>query len=95
MLPLWARVDLGVMAIMGYLAFPQSTSITWASPSDCLVSYPEHSLGESYSSAEMQSVYSTVDWTRCVCTLRYIYVLLLIYLHEFISKYTQKYVYIL
>ena len=28
-----------------------------ASPSDCLVSYPGHSLGESYPSAEMQSVY--------------------------------------
>ena len=31
---------------------------------DCLVSYLEDSLGESYPSAEIQSVYSTVpaDW---------------------------------
>ena len=37
-----------------------------ALPSDCLMSYLEHSLGEggSYSSSEMQSVYSTdpTDW---------------------------------
>ena len=31
----------------------QSSSITGASASHCLVSYPGHSLGESYSSAEM------------------------------------------
>ena len=37
----------------------QSSSITGASPSDCFVSYPEHSLVESFSSVEMQSVYST------------------------------------
>ena len=35
----------------------QSSSITGASLSDCLVSYPGHSMGDS--SAEMQSVYST------------------------------------
>ena len=50
MLPLQTRVDLGAMAIKGY--------------SDCLVLYPGHSLGESYPSAEMQSVYSaaTAEW---------------------------------
>ena len=44
--------------------FPQSFSITGASSSDCLVSYLGHSLEKSYSSAEMQSVYSAVpaDW---------------------------------
>ena len=43
---------------------PQSSSITGASPSDCLVSYPGHSFGESYPSAGMQSVYSVAptDW---------------------------------
>ena len=49
----------------GVLCIPQSSSITGTSPSDCLVSYPGHSLGgESYPSAEKQSVYSTapVDW---------------------------------
>ena len=42
---------------------PQSSSI-WTSASDFLVSYSGHSLGESYSSAEKQSVYSTApaDW---------------------------------
>ena len=37
----------------GVLHIPQSSSITEASPSDCLVSYPGHSLGESYPSVEM------------------------------------------
>ena len=42
---------------------PQSSSIIEALPSDFLVSYPEHSL-DGYPSAEMQSLYSTVqaDW---------------------------------
>ena len=38
----------------------QSYSITEASPSDCLVSYPGHSLEEPYPSAEMRSVCSIV-----------------------------------
>ena len=33
-------------------------SITGASPPDCLVPYPRHSLAESYPIAEMQSMYS-------------------------------------
>ena len=42
------------------LCIPQSFSITGASPSDCLVSYPGHSLEEgSYLSAEKQLMYST------------------------------------
>ena len=41
----------------GVLQIPQSSSITGASSSDCSVSYPGHSLGESDFSAEMQSVY--------------------------------------
>ena len=40
----------------GVLRIPQSPSITGTSPSDCLVSYPGHSLGSSYPSAEVQSV---------------------------------------
>ena len=45
----------------GVLHIPQNSSITGTSPSDCLVSHPENL---SYSSAEMQSVYSTgpADW---------------------------------
>ena len=36
---------------------------TGASPSDCFVSYPDHSLWESYSSVELQSAYSTAQPT--------------------------------
>ena len=63
-LPLQARVDLGAMAIKKGLSIPQSFSITGASPSDCLMSYPGHSLSGGYSSAEVQSLYSTAlaDW---------------------------------
>ena len=53
----------------GVLRIPQSFSITGTSPSDCLMSYLGHSLGEgSIPSAEVQSVYSTAlaDWSKCV-----------------------------
>ena len=44
----------------GVFRIPQSSSITGTSPSDCLVSYPGHWLEKgSYSSAEVQLVYST------------------------------------
>ena len=43
----------------GALCIPQSSSITGASPSDCLVSYPGHLFGGSYPSAEKLSIYST------------------------------------
>ena len=48
------------------LLIPQSSCITGTSPSDCLVSYLGHLLGESYPSAEKQSVYSTApaDWAE-------------------------------
>ena len=49
----------------GVLHIPQSSSINGTSPTDCLMSYRGHSLGKSYSSAEMQSMYSTgvFNWT--------------------------------
>ena len=52
----------------GELCISQSSSITEASPSHCLMSYPEHSLGKSYHSAEIQFVYSTgqADWAMDV-----------------------------
>ena len=55
----------------GVLQIPQSSSITEASPSDFLVSYQGHSLGESYLSAEIQSVYSAVpaDWAHKLLVL--------------------------
>ena len=51
----------------GILCIPQSSSITGAIPSDCLVSYVGQSFREYYPSPEMQSAYSTVsadlaDW---------------------------------
>ena len=50
----------------GKLCIPQSSSITGASPSDCLVSYTGHSLDRwgSYSSAEMHSIYSIATAIR-------------------------------
>ena len=44
MLPIRASVNLGAMAMKGYSVFPKSSSITGILPSDCLVSYPGHSL---------------------------------------------------
>ena len=41
------------------LHIPQSSTITGASSSDCLMSYPGHLSLRSYPSAEMQSVYFT------------------------------------
>ena len=50
----------------GVLYIPQNSCITGGSPSDCLVSYTRHSFGESYKSAEMQSVYSSApaNWAN-------------------------------
>ena len=44
----------------------QSSSIIRPSSSDCLVSYPGHSLEESYLSAETQLVYSTDPGDRVI-----------------------------
>ena len=57
---LWARVELGAMAIKRYSAFPKVSALV------CLVSYPGYSLGEPYPSVEMQSVYSVTpfDWAK-------------------------------
>ena len=44
----------------GILRIPKNSCTAGTSKSDCLVSYPGHSLeGGSYPSAEVQSVYST------------------------------------
>ena len=52
----------------GVLCIPPNSSITEASPSNCLVSYPGHSLRESYPFAEMQSVYSAASTERAIIT---------------------------
>ena len=50
------------------LRFLQSSSFIEALPFYCLVSCPEHSLGESYSSAENKSVYTgaLADWASYI-----------------------------
>ena len=50
------------------LRIPQSSSITGAWQSDCLMSYPGHSIGESYASAEMYSVHlmALIDWALSI-----------------------------
>ena len=54
----------------GALSIPQSSSITGASTSDCLVSYLGHSLEEPYPFVGMQLVYSTalVNWAVQPCS---------------------------
>ena len=72
MLPLRVRVDLGALGSEGLLRIAQSSSITRAVSSDCLMSYPRHSLGEEgYSSTDMKSVYSTAPIPAdCAACLR-------------------------
>ena len=50
----------------GILCILQSSSITGTSPSDWLMLYTGHSLGESYPYTEIQSVYFTApaDWAN-------------------------------
>ena len=55
-LPLWTRVDLGLMAMKRVLHIPESSSITGASAFDFFLSYSRHS-------GEMQSVYSATQPT--------------------------------
>ena len=60
----------------GVLRISQSSSITGASPSDCLMSYPGHLFGMSYPYAEIQTVYSTApaDWAAFMNNWNSIYV---------------------
>ena len=47
----------------GVLHVHQSSSINGVLPSDCLVSYPGHSFGKYYLSAEKPSMYTTAHQT--------------------------------
>ena len=99
MLPLRARVDLGAMAIKRYSTSPQSSNITGVLPSDCLVSYPGHSLGGVLPLCREAVVYSTApaDWARvCVCVYTYIYicVCVCVYLYIYICVCVYVYIYI-
>ena len=60
-LPLRAKVGLGSNSNEVF-CIPQSYSNTEALSTDCLVSYPGHSLRVSSNSVKMQSVYSTAVW---------------------------------
>ena len=53
-----SQSGLGSNGNKGALCIPQNSSITAATPSDCLVSYSGHSLEESYPSTEMQLVFT-------------------------------------
>ena len=59
-----------------YSALPQGSSITGNSSSDCLVSYQDIRWSGSYSSAEMQSMYSTApaDWATEYVVFQKIYI---------------------
>ena len=52
----------------GVLRISQSSSITGALLSDCLMSFQGQTLGESYPTAEMQSPYfiAPADWAKVV-----------------------------
>ena len=54
-----AKSGLGCDGNEEVLYIPQSSSITGASPSDCLMSYPLNSLVGSYLPVEMEEVYFT------------------------------------
>ena len=64
MLPLRARVDMGVMAMKGYSAFPKAPALL--EPSGCLMSYLGHAWWGrgSYPSVEVQSVYTITSANR-------------------------------
>ena len=51
------------MAIKGHSAFPKAQALP-EPKHQIVVSYPEHSLGVSYASSEMQSVYSAAPADR-------------------------------
>ena len=63
-LPLWVRVDLGVMTMKGCSTFHQMS----------FVSYLGYFVGESYPSTDMQSVYSTAPAARA--TIRWFRVII-------------------
>ena len=51
----------------GVLHISQSSNITGALALDGLMSYPRHTLGKYYPSAEMQSVYPIAPADRRIC----------------------------
>ena len=79
----------------GILRIPQSSSITGTSPLNCLVPYQGHSLGEgSYSSAEMQSVYSASQANWAIEVDRLESKAILVHTHTHTHTHTHIYIYI-
>ena len=80
----------------GVVRIFQSPNIIGTSPSDCLRSYLGHSLGESYPSAEVQSVYSTApaDWAigqhKCCNERRWLLISHAVYLGMFFKHYASN-----
>ena len=76
----------------GVLHIPHMSGITGSSPSESLALYPGRSLGESYPSAEKQSVYSTAstnlgeDYIYIYIIYIYIYIYIYIELTEIASR---------
>ena len=66
MLPLWARVDLGVMAIKGHFAFLKTPALLEPHHQIIRLHILETRYGRIYPSAEMQSAYSTVPADRTI-----------------------------
>ena len=60
---------LSAEAMKGYSAFPKAPVLLEPHIRLFYVSYPGHSLGETYPSSEMQSVYSTTpaNWASIIC----------------------------
>ena len=77
---LWARVDLGTMAMLGVLHIPRSSNITGASPSDFLMLYPGQLLAgclnplQRYSQCILQPGLTRLGVSVCVCVYIYIYI---------------------
>ena len=68
-LPLWAWVNLGAMAMKGYTTFSKAPGLPEPYHQIVLCHIRTLVRGGSYSSAEVQSVYSTApsDWVMCMC----------------------------
>ena len=60
MLPLWARVNLGAIAIKRYSAFPKAPDLL-EPHYQIVLCHILDTFGESYPFAEMQSVYSAAS----------------------------------
>ena len=64
--PLRARLDLGVMAIKGYSAFPKVPALLEPQHQIVLCHIQDTRCGGSYPSAEIQLVYSTAQLSNCI-----------------------------